>query len=104
MAQSTADGKSRSGKGTTSSKTPPANKPRQVFRIGYVSASIFARNVEFDDGSRVMHSVNLQKRFLDGDEVKYTSSLGLAELPQALRCLELAQQYIEAREADIPLD
>ena len=59
--------------------------------------------VENDDGKRTMRSVNVQKRYLDGEEAKYTSSFNLAELPQALRVLQLAQEYVEAREADIPL-
>lgn len=80
-----------------------SNKPEKVFRIGYVSASVFARDVENDDGKRTMRSVNVQKRYLDGDETKYTSSFNLGELPQAIRVLQLAQEYVEAREADIAL-
>lgn len=80
-----------------------SSKPEKVFRVGYVSASVFAHDVENDDGKRTMRSVNVQKRYLDGDEAKYTSSFNLGELPQAIRALQLAQQYVEAREADIPL-
>lgn len=83
----------------------PADRksPEKVFRIGYVSASVFAHDVEADGSKRTIRSVSVQKRYLDGDEAKYTTSFGLAELPQALRCLQLAQEYLEAREADIPL-
>ena len=53
-------------------------KPEKVFRIGFVSASVFAHNVETDvetdDGTRTIRSVSIQKRYKDGDEVKYTSS------------------------------
>jgi len=35
--------------------------------------------------------------------VKYTSSFNLAELPQALRVLNLAQAYIESQEAELHL-
>ena len=80
------------------------NQPEKVYRIGYVSASIFARDVEVDDGKRTLRSVNVQKRYKDGDDYKYTSSFGLAELPQAIRCLELAQSWIEGHEAEISLD
>jgi hypothetical protein len=48
-----------------------------------------------------LRSVNVQKRYLDGDEAKYTSSFNLAELPQAIRALQLAQQYVESMEAEI---
>ncbi|MCA9028268.1 MAG: hypothetical protein KDA86_23860 [Planctomycetaceae bacterium] len=80
------------------------NKPEKVVRIGYVSASVFAHDVESDDTKRTLRSVNVQKRYKDGDDWKYTSSFGLAELPQAIRCLQLAQQYVEGREADVDLD
>ncbi len=78
-------------------------KPEKVYRIGFVSASVFAREVDTDDGQRTLRSVNVQKRYLDGDEVKYTSSFGLTELPQAIRVLQLAQQHVEAAEAEIEL-
>lgn len=82
-------------------------KPVKVFRIGFVSASIFGNDVENDDASRTLHSVVVQKRYVEGTgksrEVRYTSSFGLAELPQAIRVLELAQTWIEEREADVPL-
>ena len=78
-------------------------KPEKVFRIGFVSASVFAHDVETDDGKRTLRSVSVQKRYLDGEEAKYTSSFGLTELPQAIRVLQIAQQYVEAREAEINL-
>lgn len=76
-------------------------KPDKVFRIGFVSASIFSHEAEVDDRKRTFHSVSLQKRYVENDEVKYTSSFGLAELPQALRLLQLAQQWVEQREAEL---
>lgn len=79
-------------------------KPEKVFRIGFVSASVFAREVDTDDGKRTLRSVNVQKRYMDGDEAKYTSSFSLAELPQAIRVLQLAQQHVEAAEAEIRLN
>ncbi|MCA9028948.1 MAG: hypothetical protein KDA86_27345 [Planctomycetaceae bacterium] len=86
------------------SKRSESNKPEKVYRIGFVSASIFARDVEIDGTKRTLRSVNVQKRYLDGDDAKYTSSFGLGELPQAIRCLQLAQEYVEGREADLKLD
>lgn len=79
-------------------------KPEKVIRIGYVSASVFTHDVETDGGKRTMRSVNVQKRYRDGDEWKYTSSFNLGELPQAIRCLELAQRFVEGREAEVSLD
>lgn len=77
-------------------------KPVKVFRVGCVSASVFTRVV--GDDQRVMHSVSLQKRYVENDEAKYTSSFGLAELPLAARALTIAQQYVERQEAEIDLD
>lgn len=79
-------------------------KPEKVFRIGFVSASVFSHDVENDGGKRTMRSVSVQKRYRDGDDYKYTSSFNLAELPQAIRALELAQRFVESREAEIALD
>jgi len=80
-----------------------ARRPEKVFRVGFVSASIFIHEVQNGDETRSIRSVNIQKRYVDGDEVKYTSSFGLAELPQALRVLQLASEWVEQKEADLEL-
>ena len=80
-----------------------SNKPEKVFRIGYVTASVFVHHVSGEGGSRTLRSVNVQKRYTDGDEVKYTSSFSLAELPQALRVLNLAASWVEEQEATVEL-
>ena len=79
------------------------NRPEKVFRIGYVSASVFTHEVKNGDDTRTVRSVNVQKRYVDGDDVKYTSSFGIAELPQALRVLQLATDWVERQEAEIEL-
>lgn len=78
--------------------------PEKVFRIGYVSASIFPHDVEADGNKRTIRSVSVQKRYRDGDDWKYTASFNLAELPQVQRVIQLAQEYIEGREAEISFD
>ena len=75
--------------------------PEKVFRIGFVSASVFANEVDTD---RVVRSVNVQRRYRDGDETKYSSSFGLGDLPQAIRVLQLAQHHVEQHEADVQGD
>ena len=80
-----------------------SRKPEKVFRIGFVSASVFGHSVDTDGGSRIIRSVSVQKRYMDGDEAKYTSSFNLAELPQAMRAMSLAQAHIEANEAEVSL-
>jgi hypothetical protein len=76
-------------------------KPERVFRIGSVSASIFRNEVETAGGKRDMRNVTLQRRYHDGEEWKNASSLGLADLPQALTVLELAMKHIAESEADV---
>lgn len=88
----------------TRESEPDKRKPEAVFRIGFVSASVFVHDVDTDGGQRSLRSVNLQKRYKDGDEVKYTTSFGLGELPQLMRVLQLAQQHVEAREAKLDLN
>ena len=79
------------------------HRPEKVFRIGYVSASVFTHEVKNGDDTRTVRSVNVQKRYVDGDDVRYTSSFGIAELPQALRVLQLATEWVEKQEAEIEL-
>ncbi len=78
-----------------------SNKPEKVFRIGNVSASIFAHSIE--GTTRTVRSVSVQKRFKDGNEVKYTSSFNLSELPTVIRVFQVAQEYVESHEAEIHL-
>lgn len=77
-------------------------KPSKIFRIGSVSGSIFENVVDGDGGKRTVRSVSLQRSYKDGDgEWKYSASFGVADIPVAMRVLELAQQHIEAAEAEI---
>lgn len=74
--------------------------PEKVFRIGHVSASVFVNEVENEGGTREFRSVNVQRSYRDGDETKFASSFTLADLPQAIRVLQLAQQHVEQAEAE----
>ena len=79
-----------------------ANKPpEKVFRIGSVSASVFANDVDTDSGSRCFRNVKLERRYKDGDDWKGTSQFGLADIPHAIRVLQLAQQHVEGIEAEV---
>lgn len=75
--------------------------PEKTFRIGLVSASVFANEVDGEGGKRTIRNVNLQRRYRDGDAWKSSSSFGLADLPTALRVLQLAQGYVEQHEAEV---
>ncbi|QDU52989.1 hypothetical protein [Gimesia panareensis] len=87
-----------------SAKRNGNNPPEKVFRIGFITASVFGHEIETDEGPITVRSVNVQKRYKDGDDVKYTSSFNLAELPQAVRVLQMAQGYVERAEAEIILN
>ncbi len=77
------------------------NKPEKVFRIGYVSASIFVNEIKTEGGTRTVRNVNVQRRYKDGNEWKSASSFGLGDLPCALRVLQLALQHMETVEAEV---
>ena len=66
-----------------------------------MSASVFANTVGTDGHKRKLRNVNLQRRYKDGDEWKSSSSFGLADIPHAIRVLQLAQHHVEAAEADV---
>lgn len=76
--------------------------PERVFRIGMITASVFARKIErAGEADRVVRSVSIQKRYLDNGETKFSSSFGLNELPQALECMRLSMHYLARVEAEI---
>jgi hypothetical protein len=78
--------------------------PEKTFRIGLVSASVFKNTYDAKDGKpkRVFRTVVLQRRYQkDEGEWESASSFGLADLPNALRVLGLAQDYVESMEADV---
>ena len=78
-----------------------AGKPEVTFRIGPCSSSVFVNEIESDNGKRRVRSVTVQRSYLDGSERKYISSFGVGDLPQAIRALELAQQHMERKEAEV---
>ena len=76
-------------------------KPKRVFRIGSISASVFANEIDGDDGKRKVRNVNLQRRYRDGDEWKSSSSFGLGDIPQAMEVLRLSLNFVAQQEAGI---
>lgn len=74
--------------------------PEKVFRIGLISASVFVNEVDGDNGKREVRNVQLQRRYRDADQGwKSASTYGLADLPNAIRTLQLAQEHVESIEA-----
>lgn len=76
--------------------------PEKQFRIGLVSASVFANEVNGEGGKRTVRSVNVQRRYREGDgEWKTATTFGLSDLPAAIRVMQLAQQHVEEQEASL---
>jgi len=77
-------------------------QPEKSFRIGSCSASVFVNTSSKADGEqqRSYRSVSLQRRYRDGDEWKTSTSFALADLPTAIKVLELALDYVASQEAE----
>lgn len=76
-----------------------AKSPEATYRYGSVSASVFVNESENSGQIRTFRNVNLQRAYRDGDETKFSSSFGLADLPSAIRALQKALQHVEEKEA-----
>ena len=74
-----------------------SNKPVKVYHIGLVSCSIFCNEGE----SKLFHSVQLHRRYKDGDDWKSSTALSLSDLPTAQKLLGLAFDYVAEQEADV---
>ncbi len=77
-----------------------AKTPEATFRLGDVSASVFVQEAGGTNGSpkREFRSVNVQRSYRDGDERKFVSNFTAADLPAAIRVLQLAQSHVELKE------
>ena len=78
-----------------------AKSPEVTYRIGNCSASVFVNETGGDGQKRKFRSVAVQRSYKDGDDRKFVNSFGLNELPAAIRVLQLAQQHIEGKEAEV---
>ena len=78
------------------------NKPEKTVCLGMVSAAIFA-NVRGGSGEaneRVIHSVQLQRRYRHADGTwKTSTSFDISNLPAAIEALRLALAYLVERQA-----
>ena len=69
------------------------SSPEKVFRIGYVSASVFVNEIKTDGGNKNVRNVNLQRRYKDGDEWKQTSSFRPSDAFNLILCVYGAATY-----------
>lgn len=80
------------------------NRPEKTFRLGLISASVFA-NVRESNGEqreRTIRSVQLQRRFRDDAGWKSSTSFDLSSLPVAIEALRLALAYLVEQECSSP--
>ena len=77
-----------------------ANTPEKQFRIGSCSASVFVNTIDTEGGKRKIRNVQLQRRYKDDGEWKSSTSFGLADLPAAIRVMQLALEHVEEVEAE----
>ena len=75
-------------------------KPEKTFRVGLCSASVFRNS---GSGGKSYLTVSVQRRYRDNGEWKSATNFGLAELPQVVRALQLAQEFVEEEEAEVTL-
>lgn len=79
-----------------------SQQPEKTFRLGLVSASIFTKESDAQEGGgkkRTTRHVVVQKRYKDSSgEWQSANSFFASELPLALRVMTLAQDYVERAE------
>lgn len=51
-----------------------------ILRNGSVSGSIFAHDVDGENGRRTIRSASLPNRYKDGEEVKYVASFSFPQM------------------------
>ena len=80
-----------------------ANKPEATFRLGNISASVFVQETAANgQPKREFRTVNVQRSYQDGEKkTKFATNFAMSDLPSAIRCMQLAQNHIEAKEATV---
>ena len=76
-------------------------KPAKTFRVGLCSASVFRNTANGEGGKKSYLTVAVQHRYRDEGQWKSATNFGLAELPQVIRAMQLAQQFVEQEEAEV---
>jgi len=83
----------------SSTKSKPAVKPIETFRLRGISASVFENSSE--DGKTTFHKVSLQRSYRQEDEWRTTQSLSRDDLPIAALLLKKAWEFILQTEATV---
>lgn len=67
-----------------------ANQPAAKFKIGLISAIVWANEAN----GRTHHNVVLSRSYKDGNDWKETDQLGHGDIMNAVRVLQRAEQFI----------
>lgn len=68
-----------------------SNQPAKKFRIGYVTATVWANE---GNGDTTFYTVDISRTFKDGDDYRSTNSLNQADLLNAAFLLQQANRWI----------
>jgi hypothetical protein len=74
--------------------------PEKTIRLGNVSASVFVNETSNNgNGTNEFRSITVQRSYRDDkDNTRYDTSFTARDLPAAIRCLQLAQEYVEQQD------
>jgi hypothetical protein len=73
-------------------------KPKKVFRVGTITASIFVNKRKIEDRQIEIPSVSFQKRYKDEKgKWKTTNKLSINDLPSAIMVLTKAYEHIKLK-------
>ena len=75
--------------------------PEKTIRLGNVSASIFVNESSGNGNGETseFRSISIQRSYRDDREkTQYDTSFTARDLPAAIRCLQLAQSYVEQQD------
>lgn len=78
----------------------PKKLPEKKFKIGAISATIWANEVTTKDGKKAVYkTISFERRYKDkNDEWQKTTSLRVNDLPKANLVLSKAYEYINLNE------
>jgi hypothetical protein len=75
-------------------------QPEKRFKIGAVTASIFANEVSGQNGKAVLKSVSLQRSYKDkSGNFQNTASFKANDIPKAVLALSKAYEYLVSNES-----
>jgi len=72
-----------------------ANQPAAKFRVGWVTATVWANE---GNGDKPFYNTVVSKSYKDGDDYKDTDQLGHGDICNAVKCLERAEQFISEQQ------